>query len=421
MPGSLAIDAERMRADFDALAEIGSTGDGGVHRPALGEHHLAARKWFLQRAREASLETRIDGAGNHSAILSSARPGARTLLLGSHLDSVPRGGRFDGALGVVAALEAVRAVAEAGVDPGVHLEAIDFTDEEGTLVGLLGSRAVAGTLSAAALERPRCGSEAFAAALARADLTADSILAASREADGLAGFLEIHIEQGPRLVDGRMSIGIVRGIAGIVSFAITLRGRPDHAGTTPLRARRDAGLGAARLVVALQEAVARDFDDGVINCGRLRLSPNAYNIVPGEAELGVEFRAADAERLAEMETSLEALVRGTADDAGLEVEIDKQGCIPPTPCAAEVRAAFTAACRKLDLRSIELTSGAGHDTGALQAVCPSGMIFVPSTGGSHSPREHAEWRDCVNGAEVLLQAALRRAADLDDPALSPAG
>ncbi len=176
---ALHVNAERFRADFEALAEIGSTGDGGVHRPALGEAHLAAREGFRRRSTEAGLEFRTDQAGNHSAFLACGPAGAPTLLLGSHLDSVPHGGRFDGALGVLAALEVLRTVKEAGVSLPVQLEAMDFTDEEGTLVGMLGSAALAGILQPEALQDPRGGRAALEDGLARAGLSEAGLLMAT--------------------------------------------------------------------------------------------------------------------------------------------------------------------------------------------------------------------------------------------------
>src|SRR5512139_2660279 len=167
---SLRVNSDRLQADFEALAQIGATPEGGVNRPALGEAHLQARLWFRQRAAEAGLQVNVDGAGNHSAVLRSNTPGARTLLLGSHLDSVPEGGRYDGALGVLAALECLRTVQEAGLSLPVNLEAIDFTDEEGTLVGLLGSAALVGALNPQDLQAPRGGRQALLDGLARAGL-----------------------------------------------------------------------------------------------------------------------------------------------------------------------------------------------------------------------------------------------------------
>ena len=405
------IDTDRLKRDFDQLSSIGSTGDGGVHRPALGDDHLAARRWFRERIESDGLEFHQDGAGNHSAVLRTDRPAARTLLLGSHLDSVPQGGRFDGALGVLAALETVRAVRDAGLELPLNLEAIDFTDEEGALVCLLGSRALAGTLDREELDDPRCGLATFDDRLQRADLTREGVLNARRDTKTLAGFLELHIEQGPRLTSAGAAIGIVTSIVGIGSFALRFGGRADHAGTTPLDARRDAGRGAAGLIVAANDTVERDFPACVINFGELGFAPGAYNIVPESAEIAVEFRAPDDAGMRSLEATLLDLARQQAERYGLDLQVRPQISIAPVPCAAEVQSAFEAACRELDLPHQHLTSGAGHDTGAMALVCPSGMIFIPSSGGSHSPREHADWNACVAGAATLLQAAIRLAKE----------
>jgi len=404
---TLRIDPDRLRRDFDRLSAIGSTGDGGVHRPALGDDHLAARRWFRERIASDGLTLHQDGAGNHSAVLRSRDPGAPTLLVGSHLDSVPRGGRFDGALGVLAAYEAVRAVRDAGLELPVHLEAIDFTDEEGALVCLLGSRALAGTLSRDELDDPRCDLSTFEDRLRQADLTRQGILGARRDPKTLAGFLELHIEQGPRLISASAAIGIVTSIVGIGSFTLRFGGRADHAGTTPLDARRDAGRGAAELIVAANEIVERDFPACVINFGEMKFAPGAYNIVPESAELAVEFRAPDDDGMRSLEARLVDLARQQADRHVLDLQVRPQISIAPVPCATEVQSAFEAACQDLALPYRHLTSGAGHDTGAMALVCPSGMIFIPSSGGSHSPREHADWDACVAGASTLLHAVVR--------------
>ena len=409
---TLRIDPDRLRHDFDRLSAIGSTGDGGVHRPALGDDHLAARRWFRERIASDGLTLHQDGAGNHSAVLRSRDPGAPTLLVGSHLDSVPRGGRFDGALGVLAAYEAVRAVRDAGLELPVHLEAIDFTDEEGALVCLLGSRALAGTLSRDELDDPRCDLSTFEDRLRQADLTREGILGARRDPTTLAGFLELHIEQGPRLTSAGAAIGIVTSIVGIGSFALRYGGRADHAGTTPLDARRDAGRGAAALIVAANETVERDFPTCVINFGESSFTPGAYNIVPESAELAVEFRAPDDDLMRSLEKRLLELARQQADRYGLDLEVRPQISIAPVPCAPEVQSAFEKACQDLALPYQHLTSGAGHDTGAMALACPSGMIFIPSSGGSHSPREHADWDACVAGASTLLHAAVRFAKEI---------
>jgi N-carbamoyl-L-amino-acid hydrolase len=405
---ALRVDADRLRSDFEALAQIGATGDEGVHRPALGEAHLAARAWLRERIAESGLEFRIDGAGNHSAFLACGPAGAPTLLLGSHLDSVPYGGRFDGALGVLAALEVIRVVKENGITLPVHLEAIDFTDEEGTLVGLLGSAALAGVLQPEALEDPRGGRAALEAGLARAGLTRAGLLAARRDPASLAGYLELHIEQGLRLINAGADIGIVTGIAGINSYRLAFVGRADHAGTTGMQERRDASLGASAFVLAARELVLRDFRACVVNVGDMRFGPGALNIVPARVELGLEFRAPEVSLFDRLEQALLEQAMADADRFGLELEVQWLGRCEPAPTSELARRAFAVAADDLGLAHISLASGAGHDAQSLAGLCPIGMIFVPSVeGASHSPREFTRWEDCVNGASVLLQAVLR--------------
>jgi N-carbamoyl-L-amino-acid hydrolase len=401
------INADRFRRDFDALARIGATGDGGVHRPALTEPHIEARSWWRDLIVSDGLGFGRDGAGNHSARLECRDPDARTLLIGSHLDSVPYGGRFDGALGVLAAHEVLRAVRDARLSPRCHLEAIDFTDEEGTLVGLLGSRALAGSLPREELAAPRGGREALEAGYSLSGINDDTVVSSRRAAESLAGFLELHIEQGPRLASAGVDIGIVSAIVGMGSAELGFRGQADHAGTTPLAHRRDAGLAAARTMACATARVKDSFPECVINFGRVDFQPGAYNIVPGTATLAVEYRASDTETMAGLKTLLFDVARECAAECGVEIDIRPRGVIQPSPCSSEVRGAFAAACDRLDLKHVELASGAGHDTMALAAVCPAGMIFIPSTGGSHSPREFADWEACVRGADTLLHATLQ--------------
>jgi beta-ureidopropionase / N-carbamoyl-L-amino-acid hydrolase len=403
----LLVDGERMREDFDALAAIGATPEGGVDRASLGEAHLAARAWFLDRAASAGLETRVDRAGNHSAILPGAGP---TLLLGSHLDSVPNGGRYDGALGVVAALHVLLAVQAAEAELRLALEAIDFTDEEGTLVGLLGSEALAGKLTLESLRSPRGGRDALLAGLERAGLNEAELVSARRDPASLAGYLELHIEQGPLLEQAGAQIGLVTGIVGARSFSLAFRGLSGHAGTTPMNARRDAGLAAAAFAVAANELVVRDFPGCVATVGDIRLEPGAFNVIPGSARLAIECRSIDLEELDALESALLRAAHAAAATHALDVEATPVGRWEPTALDANLRAAVARAAEGLGLSTLELQSGAGHDAQALAAVVPSGMIFVPSDGGiSHDPREHTSWGHCVNGANTLLRAALELA------------
>ncbi|MGB8647408.1 MAG: Zn-dependent hydrolase [Anaerolineae bacterium] len=404
----LRINPERFREDFDALAQIGSTGDGGVHRPTFGEAHLAARAWFRQQIEKAGLEFRMDGAGNHSAVLRGGAENAPTVLLGSHLDSVPYGGRFDGALGVTAALEVVRTIRDVGMRLAVNLEAIDFTDEEGTLVGLLGSAAIAGQLTAQDLRAPRGGRAALEAGMARAGLTDAGMLTATRGANTVAGYLELHIEQGRRLLKAGIDIGIVTAIVGIASYRLTFVGRADHAGTTSMHDRLDAAQGASAFTLAAREIVLHDFPECVANVGNTIFAPGAFNIVPARVTVSLEFRAPNESEFDRLGRVLLEQAQREAQQFGLALEVEFLGKHAPTPMSNQVQQAMGEACEGLGLTHTPLVSGAGHDAQSMVHLGPAGMIFVPSIkGASHSPRELTEWQDCVNGANVLLQTALR--------------
>ncbi|CAG0965382.1 beta-ureidopropionase / N-carbamoyl-L-amino-acid hydrolase [Anaerolineae bacterium] len=416
---SLRINPDRLRADFDALAQFGATGDGGVHRPSLSEAHLAARAWFREQIEKAGLEFRKDGAGNHSAFLpppqlspvTDKEGSAKTLLLGSHLDSVPHGGRFDGALGVMCALEVLRVVKENQVALAIamRLEAIDFTDEEGTLVGLLGSSAMGGHLRAENLYKPRGGRAAFLEGIQRAGLTEEGMLNAKRES--LGGYLEVHIEQGKQLVNAGKQIGIVTNIVGISAYRLTFVGRADHAGSTTMQDRRDAAQGASAFALAAREIVLQDFPGCVGNVGRMDFAPGAFNIVPAHVTVALEFRAPTEDEITRLDAALIERAKIEAQRFGLQLEIEFLGKHAPSPMSELAQNAIRDACDALDLSHIPLVSGAGHDAQSLVQLCPVGMIFVPSVeGASHSPREFTEWHDCVNGANVLLHAALQIAA-----------
>lgn len=407
---SLHIDPDRMLAAFEELAGIGMTQDGGVDRPALREAHLAARKWFHEQIEKAGLEFRMDGAGNHSAFLACGDKEAKTLLLGSHLDSVPNGGRFDGGLGVVAALEVLRTVKDAGIQLRFNLEAIDFTDEEGTLVGLLGSAALAGHLRRETLQSPRGGLESLLEGMQRAGLSEEGMLQAARPASSLAGYLELHIEQGNRLERREIDIGIVSAIVGIRSCRLSFVGRADHAGTTTMEDRLDASLGASAFTLEAREIAMKEFPDCVVNVGNMVFAPGAFNIVPARVDVSLEFRSPGEEEFQRLDRALRQCAQQEARRFGLELTVEALGTHSPTVMSKEIQETFAQVCEAMGLKYMSLISGAGHDAQSLAEICPAGMIFVPSVAGaSHSPREFTEWEDCVNGANVLLQTALRLA------------
>jgi len=431
---NLRINSDQMLTAFSELAEVGATDDGGVHRPTFSEAHLAARKWFREQIEKAGLDFRTDGAGNHSAILSANVVASRiaakqspneseiasgqrtpfamtpTLLLGSHLDSVPNGGRFDGALGVMAAFEVLRTIRDADLPLKVNLEAIDFTDEEGTLVGLLGSAALTGHLHPDLLQAPRGGRAALLEGMQRAGLSDESMLSAARSKESLAGYLELHIEQGKRLERTSIDIGIVNAIVGIWSYRLSFIGRADHAGTTAMDDRLDASLGASEFTLAARDIVTSDFRDCVVNIGNMQFSPGAFNIVPARVDVALEFRSSDQEKFKRLDSILIAQAYEAANRFGLELKVEPLGRHSPSLMDDHVRDTFASACDDLGFNYISLPSGAGHDGQSFDGLCPVGMIFVPSkNGASHSAREFTEWKDCVNGANVLLQTVLRLA------------
>ena len=407
----LRIDSDRLLADLEDLGRIGATAEGGVTRRAFSEADVAGRKWFEGRVKAAGLELREDGAGNLSAVLRSRDPGARILLLGSHLDTVPNGGRYDGALGVLAALEALRRVQEQELALPVHLEAISFTDEEGSLLGEFGSLAVAGRLDEEALGRARGGAEALSSGMARLGISLETARCARRTPRDLAGYLELHIEQGTRLEEAGLDIGAVTAIVGIRSARLFFRGLAGHAGTLPMEGRRDALLGAAEFVKAAHEVVVGSFSPGVVNCGELKVRPGAFNIVPGEAVLALEFRHESEEQLDLMATTLYGLAREISRRRNLKLDIEPAGTCPAAPSAEVAVRAIEDAADSLGLSHQRLLSFAGHDAQVMSTVTPSAMIFVPCKDGiSHNPREFCRPADVVNGANVLLRAALELAA-----------
>ena len=426
MTKDLRVNADRMSASFNQLALIGATAEGGVNRPSLSETHLAAREWFREEIERAGLEFHMDGAGNHSAVLSviasEARqspyreeiasgqqtPLTKTLLLGSHLDSVPNGGRFDGALGVIAALEVLRTIKDNGIKLKLNLEAIDFTDEEGTLVGLLGSAALAGGFNPELLQNPRGGRDNLIEGMKRAGLSNESMLSAGRPKESLAGYLELHIEQGKRLERAGINIGIVSAIVGIWSYRLLFIGRADHAGSTMMDDRLDASLGASAFTLAARELVMKEFPNCVVNIGKMDFAPGAFNIVPARVDVALEFRSSDEEEFKRLDKALLALAGHEALQYGLELKVEFLGKHSPSIMNETVQRVYVEACDDLGLTHISLTSGAGHDGQSFDNICPVGMVFVPSVdGASHAPREFTKWEDCVNGANVLLQAALR--------------
>jgi len=308
---------------------------------------------------------------------------------------------------VLAALEVLQVVKEQGISLNTHLEAIDFTDEEAHFMSLLGSLVLSGQLEMEHIQNPRGGRGRFQEALRRAGLSEGSLFSAGRDPATVVGYLELHIEQGMRLMESGRQIGIVTGIVGIRSFRVRFIGRADHAGTRPMDRRLDAAQGACAFTLAARELVMKDFPGRVVNVGNMEFEPGAFNVVPQVVTVALEFRADDDDRLDEMEAALLRQASADAQRFGLDLETEFLDATSPARMHERVQGAFADASEMLDLKHTFLPSGAGHDAQALARICPTGMIFVPSVGGfSHSSREFTRWEDCVNGANVLLHAVL---------------
>jgi beta-ureidopropionase / N-carbamoyl-L-amino-acid hydrolase len=400
-------DGDRLLTDLDHLASIGASRTGGVTRIAFSPADLEARDWLETQLRELQLDVRHDAAGNTIGRYPGRSPGLHPLALGSHTDTVPEGGRFDGALGVLAALASVRALHDAGVQLRHPVEVIDFVAEEATLgPGTLGSRAMVGRLGAEQLAEASGDGRSIADRLQAAGLDPRGVAEAARPPGSLAAYLELHIEQGGTLEREGVAIGIVEGIVGIRRYAATFTGQANHAGTTPMAERRDALVMAAPFVLGLREAVERAGIVGTI--GALRLEPNAPNVIPGRVELSAEIRGLDEPVLDRVEAELADLA--AAHGGGWR----RLGAKEPVRSDPGLMAALEAACDDLGLGWRRMPSGAGHDAVAIAAIAPVAMLFVPSRGGiSHSPEEHTEAQDCVNGARALLRALLEVDARLD--------
>lgn len=411
------VDAHRLHRDLAELAEIGrlpAAADGsarGISRTAFSAADQSAREWYRARCDEAGLTVRFDGLGNMFASIPGAPAGA-AVWAGSHLDTVPEGGAYDGALGSVAALECVRRIAETGVPLSRSVEAVVFSDEEGNYGHLLGSRGLRSNYTWRELGSlaGRDG-DALIDALDGWPYASGSPTDTELASGALHAFVELHVEQGPRLEREGLDIGVVTSIVGLGGGLVEFTGRADHAGTTPMTARQDALLAAADFVLAMPPLAAAVGPQSVITTGRIRVEPGGANVVARRAEVSLDFRDPDAGRVAALESGIAEAAERAAARYGVTVHWHADEQVSPTPLAQSVREVIAAASDALGLRRTDLPSGAGHDSQNMAHVAPTGMIFVPSRAGrSHSPTEYTEPRDVVNGANVLLATLLALAS-----------
>jgi len=354
--------------------------------------------------REAGLAPRIDAAGNISGTRAGSDASLKPIVIGSHIDSVPGGGNFDGQLGSMAAIEVVRVLNEHHLATHHPLEVTLWSNEEG---GPIGSSAVVEAIPAELLER-RFNGVPMREGLLKIGGDPDHLARARRAPHSLHCYLELHIEQGGILEKAGIAIGVVDGIVSIDEYDVEVKGFANHAGTTPMGERHDALLAAAKVVEAVREIATRTPGRQVGTVGRFEVFPNAPNVIPGLVKLSVEFRDLSAETIAGLGTETAARLQQIARETGTEISMVRAVHDDPALADARIQKQIEAAAATLDLTTMHMPSGAGHDAQNLAKLAPMGMIFIPSIGGiSHSPKELSRWPDCANGADVLLRTVLR--------------
>ncbi|AJY45225.1 Zn-dependent hydrolase [Martelella endophytica] len=408
MSRNLAVSAERIAADIDALAAI-TDPDRPWTRRAFSDLFLEGRAYLEREFRAAGLETRIDTAGNLIGRRIGKNRSAGTIMLGSHSDTVPDGGRFDGIAGVVVALEVARALAEAGIELEHDLEVTDFLAEEVSIFGVscIGSRGMAGI-------RPDewLGRTAEGMTLAEGIEKVGGTPALQIARDDIRAFLELHIEQGPVLEGEKLDIGVVTAIAGITRVEIIVEGRADHAGTTPMGRRADA-LGAAAHVVLAVETLAGELaatpGHFAATTGEFEMWPNAANVVPSKVRMLLDIRSEHRDDLGEFLSALSSCLEGIALDHGVAIAPPRLvSDNPAMPMDTLVMATLDAACETTGAGHRRMASGAGHDAAFMARIAKAGMVFISCREGrSHAPEEFAENADIALGAEVLLEAVKR--------------
>ena len=387
-------------AELEDAARIGADEDG-VSRFAWTPELAQANEWLLARLDALGLETEVDAAGN---VIGRWEEGEGTaVLVGSHLDTVPRGGRFDGALGVLSALESVRSLRQKGVALKRPLWVVSFNDEEGSRfqTGMLGSRAFVGDLD---LDDWR--KRGVDAAMSAAGFDFER-LPEARAVDRVGAYLELHIEQGPVLEQKGIDIGIVTGIAGMLGFRVRLIGEANHAGTTPMAVRRDALAGAARVVLALREEALKR-GDITANVGVLTVTPGGFNVIPGVAEFTIDVRAGEPDAFSSLDDLVLETLERVAGDEQLGLEVSETHRKPPTPLDSGLQDLLAESAAEAGASVCRMPSGAGHDAMVLAKRVPAAMLFVPSRRGiSHSPEEFTAPEHCELGSRVLARAVRR--------------
>jgi ureidoglycolate amidohydrolase len=403
----LSIDSDAIQSDLDAIAAHSDTPPPGVTRVVYGEADLGARAYLRGRCAEAGLSISEDGLGNLFARWEGSEPELPAVASGSHIDAIPSAGRFDGTVGVVGALEAIRALKRAGYAPRRSIELLLFTSEEPTRfgVGCLGSRALAGALRPDDLRALRDGEGRGLDELrARAGFTAP-LEQVQLQPGHYGAFVELHIEQGPLLENEQLPIGVVRAIAAPAALRLHLRGEGGHAGAVLMMGRRDALLAGAEIALAVERAaLTSGSPDTVATTGRFEIAPGAINAIPSAAMLEIDVRDVAAEPRDRALTAIEEAVAEVCWRRHVEWELTALNADPPATCDPGVVADVITACTELGFAYQVMVSRAYHDSLFMARICPTAMIFIPCRGGiSHRPDEYAEPEHIYQGVAVLAE------------------
>lgn len=404
-PTQLRVNGQRLNQHLAELAQFGKTPEGGTHRVAYSAEDLQARDYAMKLMREAKLDVSIDAAGNIIGRRAGSDASRKPLMIGSHIDSVPAGGSYDGQVGSMGAIEVAQTLAENNVRLRHPLEVVLFQNEEG---GTIGSAALARPLTEKDLSIVTNSKKTIREGIQFIGGDVSKLASNVRKKGDLAGYVELHIEQGGLLHQEKINIGVVEGIVGVNWWEVTIDGFANHAGTTPMNQRKDALLAAAKYIDAVNRIVTGIPGRQVGTVGKLQAFPGAFNIVPGKVATSLGLRDLDAAKVEMLYEKIQAEVRQIEAATGTKFTFQKVTSSLPAPTDARFRRAIDDAAKQLGFTTKLLPSGAGHDAQEIAHICPIGMIFIPSRDGiSHSPREFSTPEDITNGANVLLHTLLK--------------
>jgi N-carbamoyl-L-amino-acid hydrolase len=406
LQSALRVNGKRIMDHILALAEFGKNPQGGVSRVAYSEADKQGREYVLGLMRAAKLDVTIDAAGNLIGRRAGTATGLRPLLIGSHIDSVPEGGNYDGVVGSMGAIEVAETLAENNVTTRHPLEVVIFQNEEG---GLIGSRAMDGELTEKELDLVSRSGKTIRDGIKFIGGDTGKLADVRRRKGEIAGYLELHIEQGGILDSEKINIGVVEGIVGINWWDVTITGFANHAGTTPMNKRQDALLTAGRFIQAVNRVVTSMPGQQVGTVGRISaVLPGAPNVIPGKVVMSLELRDLDAAKINMLYEKIQAEAQKIAAESGTKFDFKEINVNIPAPTDPRIRSLISDAAHDLGLTTKLMPSGAGHDAQDMARLGPVGMIFIPSVGGiSHSPREFSHPEDIANGANVLLHALIK--------------